>query len=282
MNPSTGRTSGPQGPSASNGQAGDGMREKAAQVGERAAEQASRRFDRGADAAADQMDDVAERIRSAADELDDGEGGEMSQHVARLADGIAQVADTLRNKSADELMRDVRRLAQRNPALFIAGSIAVGFGLSRFAKASGERAMPHETRRAARDSSAAGRHAGRAPEGGRGSRAVDRGPAQHATADAGFAGGLGGNLDPYGAAQTSRREDIGRVASHHGGSASGPPTAGGRSPGAAASGDATAQPRGAFDDFASGHGSPTPPRGNHVGGNGDATDGGSGRKGDRS
>src|SRR5690606_28350087 len=37
----------------------------------------------------------------------------------------------------DDIARDVREVAQRNPALFLLGSVAVGLGLSRFAKASG-------------------------------------------------------------------------------------------------------------------------------------------------
>jgi hypothetical protein len=242
MNPSE-RTSGPQGPAGSTGQSGDGIREKAATVGSRVGEEASRQFERGTDKAADQMQDVAERIRSAADELDDGEGGEMSHYVERMADGIAQVADTLRNKSADELMRDLRRLAQRNPSLFIAGSIAVGFGLSRFAKASGQRA-----RKGSADREASDRQAQR--YGNEESRT--------SAGSATFAGGLGGNLDPYGSEQTRSRKDLG-----------------------AASAASSSSPAGSTPGNSS---RPTPPYGSAGGAStsSDATRSGSDRKGGQS
>jgi hypothetical protein len=42
----------------------------------------------------------------------------------------------LRGKSADELLQQAGKLARDNPTLFLAGSVALGFGLSRFLRAS--------------------------------------------------------------------------------------------------------------------------------------------------
>lgn len=53
---------------------------------------------------------------------------------------MVRFADDLRGRNVDELVGDLNRMARNNPGLFIAGSIALGFGLTRFAKASGRRA----------------------------------------------------------------------------------------------------------------------------------------------
>jgi hypothetical protein len=53
----------------------------------------------------------------------------MSAQLAKLAEHVG-------SKSLDELARDARDLAQRNPGLVIAGGLAIGFALTRFVKAS--------------------------------------------------------------------------------------------------------------------------------------------------
>jgi hypothetical protein len=42
----------------------------------------------------------------------------------------------MRNKSAEELLQEGARVARENPVLFLAGTVAVGFALSRFLRAS--------------------------------------------------------------------------------------------------------------------------------------------------
>jgi hypothetical protein len=49
---------------------------------------------------------------------------------------LSEAAHHLEGRSIDELANDAKRLARENPALFMLGSVAVGFGLSRFFKAS--------------------------------------------------------------------------------------------------------------------------------------------------
>lgn len=60
----------------------------------------------------------------------------LSAYIREMADGIGDLSDNLRHKSADELVRSASDLARRNSGLFLLGSVAIGFGLSRFAKAS--------------------------------------------------------------------------------------------------------------------------------------------------
>ncbi|MGN2254885.1 hypothetical protein ACFWZ4_16045 [Frateuria sp. GZRe12] len=86
--------------------------------------------------AADKVDTLADSVKAAAAEMRDDDVAHLSQHVSDMASGLGRMADGLREKSADEILHDVRRIARENPTLFVAGSIAIGFGLTRFARAS--------------------------------------------------------------------------------------------------------------------------------------------------
>jgi hypothetical protein len=114
------------------------------------AEEAKRRAQQGAHELADEakgraesiksdVTDQAERTASALDSAADefaAEGQEgLAEVLSDLSRGLADLAQRLENKSLDELMQDGGRLAQRNPLLFVAGSVAAGVMLSRFFKA---------------------------------------------------------------------------------------------------------------------------------------------------
>lgn len=91
--------------------------------------------------AADELEKIAEGARAAACELEDQDEQRLSNYVLNAADRLFKFADQLRGKSAEQLFHDADRLARDNPGLFLAGSIAVGFGLTRFARASGRRSL---------------------------------------------------------------------------------------------------------------------------------------------
>ncbi len=55
----------------------------------------------------------------------------LAGYIDELAERIAQLADNLRNQNADQALQQAVRLAQDNPTLFMLGSVALGFGLSR-------------------------------------------------------------------------------------------------------------------------------------------------------
>jgi hypothetical protein len=85
--------------------------------------------------AADHINDIAQALERAAQQLDEP----LGSYASRAALGVGNLATRLREGSLDDLVEDTRRLARRNPALFLAGGIAIGFALSRFIKASGQR-----------------------------------------------------------------------------------------------------------------------------------------------
>lgn len=92
----------------------------------------------GAGRAADGVGDFAEAVGSAANRLSELHHEGLADYANRLSSQLNDVSGRLRSKNVDELAGDVRRLAERNPALFLLGSVAIGIGLSRFAKASRE------------------------------------------------------------------------------------------------------------------------------------------------
>lgn len=106
-----------------------------------ARQQADAQFGQYRDTAADQIEALAQGAKSFACELEDKDTLGMSDYLADMAESISGLAGNLRGKSAEQLMHDGAALARNNPALFIAGSIALGFGLSRFLKAGSSSAM---------------------------------------------------------------------------------------------------------------------------------------------
>jgi hypothetical protein len=83
---------------------------------------------------ADAMRETSNRLRS--------EGQEQPARVTEMtAERIDHMAAYLTEADGDRLMNDVGELARRQPWLFAAAGLAVGFAASRFLKASGGRTM---------------------------------------------------------------------------------------------------------------------------------------------
>lgn len=111
---------------------GNKAREASRQFAERGKEEAEALTDKAADA----LDDMEAAAEAEADELERRGWDNLSEYVRDMADGISGLSDNLRHKSVDELVRSASDLARSNSGLFLLGSVAIGFGLSRFAKAS--------------------------------------------------------------------------------------------------------------------------------------------------
>lgn len=106
--------------------------------------------------AADKVDTLAEGIQAAASKFEGDDIGHMSEYVTELAESLGRLSSSMRDKSGDELLKEVTRLARDNPALFVTGSIAVGFGLARFAKASTSHSGSSSQARSAENASGTG------------------------------------------------------------------------------------------------------------------------------
>jgi hypothetical protein len=93
------------------------------------------RIEEGKRTAADHIDSVAQALDSARERLDQDQPT-LAAYAGRMSTGVGNLATRLRDGSLDDLLQDTRDLARRNPVLFIAGGVAIGFALSRFLKAS--------------------------------------------------------------------------------------------------------------------------------------------------
>lgn len=120
--------------------AAEDAKAKAHQLADEAKAQGKSQLDSYRETAADEIERVAQGAKAAAEQLEGDDRLGLSGYVSDMAQGMVQLSDSLRGKSIDELVQDVNRLARNNPALFITGSIALGFGLTRFARASSKRA----------------------------------------------------------------------------------------------------------------------------------------------
>ena len=95
--------------------------------------------------AAENLERLAEGAQAAASTLQHDDVGHLSEYVSDMATRMTTFSNTLRTSSGDEILRDVSRMARDNPALFLTGSVAIGFGLARFARASQTKALHENT-----------------------------------------------------------------------------------------------------------------------------------------
>lgn len=108
-------------------------------------EQGSQQFEQYRDKAADQIGGLVEGAQSVASAMEGHDSLGLAQGISDMASNLGEFADRMRNKSAEELLQEGARLARQNPMLFLAGTVAVGFALSRFIKASTDAASSSAT-----------------------------------------------------------------------------------------------------------------------------------------
>ena len=78
---------------------------------------------------------VAAAVERSADELG-GDGDDAVSGFGRsLAGMMRQLAGGLRERDIEQFATELGSLARRNPGVFLAGSVALGFGVARFFKA---------------------------------------------------------------------------------------------------------------------------------------------------
>ncbi|MBA1242310.1 hypothetical protein [Pseudomonas japonica] len=99
-------------------------------------EQGTQKYEQYRDLAADQIEGLVEGAQSAASAMEGHDTLGLSQGLADVATSLGEFAERMRNKSAEELLQEGARVARENPVLFLAGTVAVGFALSRFLRAS--------------------------------------------------------------------------------------------------------------------------------------------------
>jgi hypothetical protein len=86
-----------------------------------------------------QLAEGAERVASAvertAGELEEDGDSAISGFGRSVASLMRQLAGGLRERDVEDFARELADMARRNPGVFLAGSVALGFGIARFFKA---------------------------------------------------------------------------------------------------------------------------------------------------
>jgi hypothetical protein len=106
-------------------------------ISERIKQDSKQKIENTKRSAADQIDQVAQALTRAGEELNQSQPT-IANYASQFASSVSNFATRLREGNMDELISDTRELARRNPGLFLAGGVALGFALSRFLKASAE------------------------------------------------------------------------------------------------------------------------------------------------
>lgn len=138
------------------GDAAHKAKEQARQAGEQGRQQANRMAnelkDRGMRMANERKDDAVTRIdglaRALHDAADQCKGREEQRSTGQLLDqaasGLDRLAEMVRSRDVDSMMSQAGELMRRQPAVFIGGTVAAGFLLSRFLKSSASRPYSDE------------------------------------------------------------------------------------------------------------------------------------------
>ena len=104
-------------------------------VADRLKDEGKQRLERGKATAADQVDQVANALKNAGDELGGGQST-LGNYANQFASSIGRLGSRLRDSSIEDLTADMQAAARRNPGLFVLGGLTLGIVLARLVKAS--------------------------------------------------------------------------------------------------------------------------------------------------
>jgi len=88
---------------------------------------------------ADQIGALGDALRQSTESLESTGVGSLAQYANQAADQISGFADTMRDRSWNELAGDLESFARRYPLTFMASAMGLGFMLGRFLLSSSER-----------------------------------------------------------------------------------------------------------------------------------------------
>ena len=111
----------------------------ASDAAEAARERGREQFDTAKNRTADRAEEIADAIESTASELDSGNGDNISGYGHSMAEMMRRFAGGLREQDIEDFASELAGFARRSPGSFLAGSVALGFGVSRFLKATSDR-----------------------------------------------------------------------------------------------------------------------------------------------
>lgn len=121
------------------GEGAQQVQEKASEAKERTRERLSEQVDTRSTQAGEQMTSTAGALRQTARQLRNDQQAQPAQLLEGVADRVERLGDYLTANDGDRLLRDVERMARRQPWLVVGGGIVLGLAAARFTKASSSR-----------------------------------------------------------------------------------------------------------------------------------------------
>ncbi|MFP4350320.1 MAG: hypothetical protein ACOC3W_00750 [Thermodesulfobacteriota bacterium] len=111
---------------------------------EAAAEKARPRFEQAKEQGRRNLESTASALRDTAEHLREEDQAAMAGYTEWAAGQVDSFAGYFRDRKVDDVMRDVRSMARRNPAMVLGGALMAGFMAARFLKASEPTAYGHK------------------------------------------------------------------------------------------------------------------------------------------
>lgn len=129
-------------------EAAEQAKQKASETAEQVRQEAESRIDRRRNEAADRLGGVAQALRRTGQDIHERDDQLVGEYVEAAANQVEQFSDYLQKHNTGDLIREVQRLAARQPELAAAGALAAGFLVGRFLKSTrpSQQYSPHEQR----------------------------------------------------------------------------------------------------------------------------------------
>jgi hypothetical protein len=121
------------------GQVVDQAQQTASQVTGQAKQQATSQVESQKTQLVDTLVTVSQALRQTGQHLTEQQQGTVARYVEQTAERVEGATNYLRARDARALLDDTQQLARREPALFLAGALALGFVGARFLMSSGQR-----------------------------------------------------------------------------------------------------------------------------------------------
>ena len=114
--------------------------EAAGQVADQAKQQATSQLETQKGRAVDSLVTVAQALRQTGQHLHEQQQDPVGGYVEQAAERVERVTNYLRTHDVPQLVAETQDFARRQPGLFLAGAVALGFIGARFLISSGHRA----------------------------------------------------------------------------------------------------------------------------------------------
>jgi hypothetical protein len=118
----------------------DTMRERVGPLAEQVKDQASAVAQQQMSSAAEGLDSAAGAVNAVGDRLRENNLGALSQYTDLAAEQIEKAAAWLRTTTPDEIAHDIEDFAKKQPAVFVAGALALGLIGVRFLRSTSQNA----------------------------------------------------------------------------------------------------------------------------------------------